>query len=202
MPKKNPAVDTYIAQARPFARPILRHLRKIVHAACPNVEEKIKWGSPHFDYKGSLAGMAAFKQHCAFGFWKAALILDPETAQRDDGMGHFGRITKLSDLPNDKALLAYARKAVELNDAGIKLPRKAKPKGPRVLAIPDDLTAALRKNPKARQTFEGFSHSHRKEYVEWITEAKREETRRKRLTTAIGWLAEGKTQNWKYEPKR
>jgi uncharacterized protein YdeI (YjbR/CyaY-like superfamily) len=201
MPKKNPAIDAYIAKAAPFARPILKHLRKMVHTGCPEVEEKIKWSSPHFDYKGSLAGMAAFKEHCAFGFWKGALLFDSETAQREDAMGHFGRITKLSDLPNEKTLVGYVRKAAELNEAGIKLPRKPKPQGPRTLEVPDDLTAALRKNAKARKTFENFSYSQRKEYVEWITEAKREETRRQRLTTTVEWLAQGKGRNWKYERK-
>lgn len=198
MPKKNPQVDAYIAQAAPFAQPILKHLRKVVHAGCPAVEETIKWGFPHFDYKGNLAGMAAFKAHCSFGFWKGALLFGPEIAERDDAMGHFGRIARLSDLPNEKTLTGYVRKAAELNDAGVKVPRAAKPKGPRVLEIPDDLTAALRKNTKARKTFEDFSYSHRKEYVEWITEAKREETRRQRLATTIEWLAKGKSRNWKY----
>src|SRR5262249_33079060 len=148
MPKKNPKVDAYIAQAAPFARPILRHLRKLVHTACPTVEEKIKWSSPHFEYKGSLAGMAAFKAHCAFGFWKASLIFGPEMANREDAMGHFGRITKLSDLPNDKVVLGYLRKAMELNAAGVSVPRTPRPAGPRVLEIPGDLNAALGKDAK------------------------------------------------------
>jgi uncharacterized protein YdeI (YjbR/CyaY-like superfamily) len=202
MAKKNPQVDAYIAQAAPFAQPLLKHLRKVVHAGCPEVEETIKWGFPHFDFKGNLAGMAAFKAHCSFGFWKGALIFGMEIAERADAMGHFGRITQLSDLPNEKILIGYVRKAAELNDAGVKVPRRAKPKGPRVLEIPDDLTAALRKNTKARQTFEDFSYSHRKEYVEWIIEAKRAETRRQRLATTIEWLAEGKPRMWKYQPKR
>jgi len=200
MPKKNPEVDAYIAAAAPFAQPILKHLRKVVHTGCPAVEEKIKWGFPHFEYKGNLAGMAGFKAHCSFGFWKGALVLDRVMAEREDGMGHFGRITSLADLPNEKALLNYVRKAVELNEAGIKVPRAAKPKGPRVLQMPEDLADALRKNAKARKTFENFNYSHRKEYAEWITEAKREETRRRRLTTAIEWLAQGKTRMWKYQP--
>ena len=198
MPKKNPAIDRYIALAAPFARPILKHLRKVVHAGCPEVEETIKWGFPHFDYKGNLAAMAAFKAHCSFGFWKGALIFGPEIAERDDAMGHFGRIVRLTDLPNEKILIGYIRRAAELNDAGIKVPRRAKPKATRVLEIPADLTAALRKNAKARRTFENFSYSHRKEYVEWITEAKREETRRQRLATTVEWLVEGKSRNWKY----
>ncbi len=202
MPKKNPEVDSYIAAAAPFAKPILKHLHKVVHTGCPAVEEKIKWRFPHFEYKGNLAGMAAFKSHCSFGFWKGALILDSEMAEREDGMGHFGRITRLADLPNEKTLLSYVRKAAQLNEAGIKVPRKPKPKKASGLEIPDDLTAALRKNARARKTFDDFSPSHRKEYVEWLTEAKREETRRQRLATVIAWLAEGKPRHWKYQPKR
>ncbi len=199
MAKKNPLVDAYIRETAPFARPILKHLRKVVHAGCPQVEETIKWGFPHFDYKGNLAGMAAFKSHCSFGFWKGSLIFHPQMAERDDGMGHFGRISQLSDLPDEKTLLGYVRKAAELNDAGVKVPRAPKPKGPQVLEIPDDLTSALKKNAKARKTFENFSYSHRKEYVEWITLEKRDETRRKRLATTMEWLAQGKGRNWKYE---
>ncbi len=199
MSKRNPEVDAYIAAAAPFARPILKHLRKIVHSGCAEVEEKIKWGMPHFEYKGNLAGMAGFNAHCSFGFWKGALIFDPAIANRDDAMGHFGRITRLADLPNEKVLIGYVRKAVELNEAGVNLPRKPKPKGPRVLEVPKDLAAALRKDAKARRTFENFSYSQRKEYVEWIAEAKREQTRQTRLTTAIEWLADGKPRTWKYE---
>jgi uncharacterized protein YdeI (YjbR/CyaY-like superfamily) len=201
MPKRTPEVDAYIAAAAPFARPILRHLRRIVHTGCPAVEETIKWGMPFFEYKGNLAHMAAFKEHCAFGFWKRALLFGPEQSADRDAMGQFGRITKLSDLPNERTLLGYVREAAELNQAGITRPRPAREKGPRSIDVPDDLAAGLRKNAKARKTFENFSYSHRKEYVDWITGAKREETRRNRLTTALEWLAEGKSQNWKYERK-
>lgn len=201
MPKKNPKVDAYIAEAAPFARPILKHLRKVVHAGCPGVEEVIKWGMPHFEYKGNLAGMAGFKKHCAFGFWKSALVLGPEKAKRQDAMGQFGCITILADLPEEKTLLGYVRKAAELNEKGISEPRQTKPKtkGPRVLEVPDDITAALGKNAKARKTFENFSYSHRKEYVEWITEAKRPETRQRRFATMLEMLAEGKSRHWKYQ---
>ncbi|MGH8173048.1 MAG: YdeI/OmpD-associated family protein, partial [Rhodanobacteraceae bacterium] len=138
---------------------------------------------------------AAFKQHCAFGFWKGKLVVDLS----DEAMGQFGCIAKVSDLPSKRALTAYVRKAMALNDAGVKSPtrtKSAKAKPP--TKVPDDLAALLKKNKKARATFEAFSPSHRREYVEWITEAKREETRAKRLATAIEWLAEGKSRNWKY----
>lgn len=199
MPKKDPRVDAYIAQAADFAKPILKHLRKVVHAGCPEVEETIKWGFPHFVYKGNIAGMAAFKAHCSFGFWKGALIFGTERGEESEAMGQFGRITKLSDLPNEKTLVDYVRKAVELNEAGVKVPRPARPKAPRTLVVPNDFASALTKNPKARKTFENFSYSNRKEYVDWVTEARREETRRQRLATSIQWLAEGKSRNWKYE---
>lgn len=202
MPKKNPEVDAYIAQAAPFAKPILKHLRKMVHTGCPAVEEKMKWSMPFFDYKGSLAHMAAFKEHCAFGFWKRALLFGTDEPEDREGMGQFGRITQLSDLPNDATLLAYVRKAAELNERGIALPRPARERGPRTLDLPDDLVAALRKNAKAGKTFENFNFTNRKEYVEWITEAKRDETRRQRLATTIEWLAAGKPRMWKYQAKR
>ncbi len=193
MGKKDPRVDAYIAKSADFAQPILRHLREIVHKGCPEVEETMKWSFPHFMYRGMLGGMAAFKSHCAFGFWKGKLIV-PE---RPEAMGQFGRIASILDLPGDSVLLGYVREAARLNETGEKVPRKP-PQPKKALATPPDLAAALKKNAKARATFEGFSPSHRREYVEWITEAKTEETRKKRLDTAVVWMAEGKPRNWKY----
>jgi uncharacterized protein YdeI (YjbR/CyaY-like superfamily) len=197
MPTIDPRIDAYIAKAAAFARPILKHLRKVVHAGCPEVEETIKWGMPHFEYKGPLCGMAAFKQHCSFGFWKGELVIEGR-AKGAEAMGQFGRLTALADLPSEKLLVGYIRKAADLNEAGIKRPSPAKAKVKKALEVPDYFQAALTKNRKAQQTFEGFSPSHRKEYVEWITEAKREETRAQRIKTAIEWLAQGKSRNWKY----
>lgn len=197
MASHDPRVDAYIARAAPFAQPILEHLRAVVHAACPGVEETLKWSSPHFMYKGMLCGMAAFKQHVAFGFWLGKLVTD--TGNEESAMGQFGRIASLADLPPKRTLAALVKKAAALNEAGAKLPtrtRDGKPKPP--VEVPDDLAAALARNRKARATFEAFSPSHRREYVEWITEAKREETRAKRLATTLEWLAEGKVRNWKY----
>jgi uncharacterized protein YdeI (YjbR/CyaY-like superfamily) len=194
MSGKDPRVDAYIKRAAPFARPILKRLRKIVHIGCPDVEETIKWNSPFFDHKGIVCFMAAFKQHCAFGFWKGSLIFG---AENKGAMGHFGRITSVDDLPNEKQLIGFVRKAAELNEAGVK---KSRPRSPakQKVSVPSDLKAALQKNAKARKTFEHFSYSHKKEYVDWIMDAKREETRKRRLQTAIQWLAQGKPQNWKY----
>ena len=187
---KDSRIDAYIAKSADFAQPILKHIRKLVHAACPDVEETMKWSFPHFDYKGMMCSMAAFKQHCSFGFWKGELILGKgPDGDRGEGMGQFGRITALSELPKDATLIGYIKNAVQLNEAGIKLPTSAKPKVKKELTVPDDLIAALKKNKKAQMAFENFSYSHKKEYVEWITEAKREETRKKRLETAIAWMA-------------
>jgi uncharacterized protein YdeI (YjbR/CyaY-like superfamily) len=201
MSKRNPEVDSYIGAAAPFARPILKHLRKIVHAGCPAVEETMKWGMPFFEYKGNLAHMAAFREHCAFGFWKRALLFGSERPAKREAMGQFGRITKLSDLPEEKRLLEQVRRAAKLNEAGIARPRPAREKGPRMVEVPADLAAALRKNVKARKTFDNFSYSNRKEYVDWINGAKREETRLRRLATAMEWMAAGKSQNWRYEAR-
>jgi hypothetical protein len=201
MSRKDPRIDAYIAQAAEFARPILTHLRKLVHQACPEVEETLKWSFPHFDHKGMMCSMAAFKGHCAFGFWKANLIFEVDKEKREAAMGHFGRITALSDLPTDKVLLDYLEKAVELNDAGVKRPQDEKPKEKKKLVIPPYFTASVKKNKKAWATFENFSPSHKKEYVEWITEAKTEETSARRMETAIEWMSEGKDRNWKYKRK-
>ena len=202
MATKDPRIDAYIARSADFAKPILQHLRKVVHAGCPDVVETIKWSMPHFDHKGVMCGMAAFKEHCAFGFWKADLILEPGETSERSGMGSFGGIRSLADLPNEKKLIGYVRKAAALNEAGVKAPGRTQPKKRKPLAMPEDLTAALKKNASARKTFEGFSPSHRREYIEWITQAKREETRKERLAKTMKWLAEGKARNWKYMPAK
>jgi uncharacterized protein YdeI (YjbR/CyaY-like superfamily) len=202
MATKDPRIDAYIAKSAAFAKPILKHLRKVVHAGCPGVVETMKWSMPHFDYKGVMCGMAAFKEHCAFGFWKADLILDRGENGEKSGMGSFGCIRSLADLPNEKTLIGYVTKAAALNEAGIKAPGRTQPKKRKALPTPDDLAAALKKNAKARKTFDDFSPSHRREYIEWITEAKRAETRKKRLAKTMKWLAEGKARNWKYMPAR
>jgi uncharacterized protein YdeI (YjbR/CyaY-like superfamily) len=193
MAKKDPRIDAYIKKAQPFARPILKHLRKLVHKACPDVEETIRWGSPFFDRKGVICLMASFKQHAVFGFWKGKLLFGKE---HKGAMGHFGRLMSIQDLPSDKETIGYIKKAVELNERGVQ--KKRTPRGAQKVTVPADLKAALAKNGKARKTFENFSYSHKKEYVDWITDAKREETRQKRLKTTIQWLSQGKPQNWRY----
>ena len=202
MATKDPNIDAYIAKSATFAKPILKHLRKVVHAGCPQVEETMKWSMPHFDYKGMLCGMAAFKEHCSFGFWKESLILGQDRAAEKAGMGSFGCIRSMADLPNEKTLIGYVKKAAALNEAGIRAPGRSKPAKREPIEIPDYFAAALKKNARARKTFEALSPSHRREYLEWVTEAKREETRKKRLTMSIKWLAEGKARNWKYMPAR
>ena len=202
MATKDPRIDAYIAKSADFAKPILKHLRKVVHTGCPGVQETIKWSMPHFDYKGVMCGMAAFKEHCAFGFWKADLILDRDKQKEKSGMGSFGCIKSLKDLPSEKTLIGYVKKAAALNEAGIKVPGRTQPKKRAPIPVPAYFAAALKKNAKAGKTFENLSPSHRREYLEWLTEAKREETRIARLTTSLKWLAEGKSRNWKYQPAK
>ena len=193
----DPRVDAYIAKSADFAQPILEHLRAVVHAACPEAEETIKWGFPHFMYKGMMCSMASFKAHCALNFWKAELLMADEANR--EAMGQFGRIASIKDLPSKKALTGYIKRAMKLNDDGVVAPARAKPAEPRALSIPDELSAALKKSPAARQHFEAFSPSKQRDYAEWITEAKTETTRARRLEQAIEWIAEGKARNWKYE---
>ena len=202
MGNKDPRVDAYIARSADFAKPILKHLRKIVQAGCPEVEETIKWQFPHFDYKGVMCGMAAFKEHCAFGFWKEALIFDRDRAAEKTAMGSFGCIGSLADLPGEKTMIQYVKKAAALNEAGIKAPGRTQPKKRKPLEVPDYFSAALKKNARARRTFEIFPPSKRREYLEWVTEAKRKETRNERLARSIEWLAEGKPRHWKYIPAK
>jgi uncharacterized protein YdeI (YjbR/CyaY-like superfamily) len=200
MASKDPRVDSYIAKSADFAKPILTHIRELVHQGCPEAEETMKWSMPFFMYKGMFCHMASFKSHCSLGFWKSKLILGNNGGSNEekDGMGQFGRISSLKDLPSNKKMLAYIKEAKRLNDEGVQKPSKPKPKGPRELVIPAELAAALKKNKKASATFEGFSYSHKKEYVDWISEAKREETKSQRLATTIDWLTEGKARHWKY----
>ena len=200
MPIKNPSVDAYISKAAPFAQPILTHLRGLVHKACPEVAENIKWGMPSFEYKGLLCGFASFKQHCSFGFWKAALMKDKiliENARSEAAMGHLGKITSLKDLPSDKKIITWIKEAMQLNEEGKKIV-KAKPISHKELSVPGYITTALKKHRKALTIFEAFSTSAKKEYVEWITEAKTEETKNKRMAQAVEWIAAGKPRNWKY----
>ena len=195
MGKRDPRVDAYIAKAADFAKPILTELRAIVHAACPDCEEAMKWSSPSFMYKGMLCGMSAFKEHAMFGFWKGPLVVEAQTG--DNQYRVFDRLTKLSDLPSKKVLTGYIKKAMALNDAGVAI-KKAPKAPPKPIVVPTDLAAALAKNKKAKAAFDGFPPSHQREYLEWITEARRVETRTRRLQTAIAQMAEGKPHNWKY----
>jgi uncharacterized protein YdeI (YjbR/CyaY-like superfamily) len=198
MGKQDPRIDAYIAKAPDFAKPILTHVRALVHTAVPKVEETMKWRTPTFDYQGLMCGIAAFKQHCAFGFWKHRLVLGDERA--DQSAGSFGKITSLKDLPSDRVLIAHIKKAAKLNEDGVAVPRERKmPKAP--LKVPTYFTTALKKNAAARKTFAAFSPSQQREYVEWVTAAKTDATREKRLATSVEWLADGKVRNWKYVPK-
>jgi uncharacterized protein YdeI (YjbR/CyaY-like superfamily) len=197
MAKKNPRVDAYIAESADFAKPILKHFRKLVHEAAPQIEEELKWSMPAFVYKGIVCGMAAFKNHAAIHFWKGDLMFDGDASRREQAMGDFGRLTSVEQLPANQVMIRYIKKAVELNEKGVKKPAREKNSASKLM-VPEDLQRALKKNKKARDAFDKFSYSHRKEYIEWITGAKREETRAKRVATAIEWMSEGKPQNWKY----
>ena len=194
---RDPRVDAYIAKSAEFAKPILTYLRNTVHEAVPEVEEGVKWSHPAFDYKGVFCGMAAFKEHCTFGFWKHSLVFNEPVGTEREAMGSMGRITSVKDLPPRKEFIALLKRAAKLNDDGVKVEREAKPKKPEA-KVPDYLASALKKNKAARVTFEGFSPSNRREYIEWLTDAKSDETREKRLAQAIEWMSEGKVRNWKY----
>ena len=198
----DPKVDAYIAKAAPFAQPVLEHLRELVHTACPDVEEAIKWSMPFFVYKGQILGnMAAFKAHCSFGLWggdvKATMRKDGVLS--DEGMGRLGKITSVKELPKKKDLVGYVHEVVAFIEDGGKTmqrkPREAKPEA----EVPAELAAALKKNKGAAKVFAEFSPGCRREYVDWIVEAKRAETKEKRVAQAVEWIAEGKQRNWKYQ---
>jgi hypothetical protein len=195
MAKKDPRVDAYIENAAPFARPILRRLRALVHRGCPEVVEGLKWGMPHFDYRGIFCGMAAFKAHCTFGFWNRAM----NAGDKKGAMGQFGRITALEDLPPDATIVGYVKEAKRLADEGIRVApvRKARPP----LPVPTALTAALKKKTGALVRFRAMSPSQQRDYSEWVGEAKTDATRDRRVATAVEWIAEGKARNWRYQRK-
>ena len=201
MGTRDPRVDAYIAKSADFARPILERIREIVHGACPDVEETIKWGAPTFVYHGMLCGMAAFKNHAGLGFWKSALVVDAKGRRADESWGDGGRIRKLSDLPPRKVLAGFVKKAMALNETGTKLPRSLG-RARKPLAMPADFKAALAKDRRALAAFEGMSASHRREYVQWVLDAKQDATRARRIATATGWIARGRSRNWKYERPR
>ena len=197
MASTDPRVDAYIKKSAAFAQPILHHIRKVVHAAAPGVQETMKWSTPHFDYKGIFCGMSAFKEHVGFGFWKAALLEDVLPGAGLSAAGQFGRIRSIEDLPDEKRLTKIIKAAAKLNDDGVKTPPMRK--GPRpTLKAPPDLLRALAKNKNATATFDAFPPGQRREYIAWILEAKQQATRQRRIETAVEWIAEGKVRNWKY----
>jgi len=200
----DPRVDAYIEEAAPFAQPILTYLRELMHKACPRACESFKWGMPFFLEHGViLCHMAAFKQHCAFGFWGAEMkkVLARDGLTSSDAMGSLGRITALQDLPSDKLLLTYMQQAAALVESGERRKSIDRPKktAKKAVRVPAELAAALKKNKLAAEAFAALSPSCRREYSEWISEAKRPETKEKRLTQSVKWIAQGKTRNWKYE---
>lgn len=194
-------VDQYIINSAEFAIPILDHLRNLVHKADARIEEKIKWGMPFFDYKGTVCHMASFKNHCAFGFWKGSLMKDEYEIfkERSQAMGLLGKITSFEDLPSDEILIAYIRQAIQLNEDNVKLPPKPKSAEKKKLIIPEYFMEALSEAPEALAVFQNFSPSNKKDYILWLEEAKTEATKIKRLETTLEWLAEGKTRMWKYK---
>lgn len=195
-------VDAYIDRAAPFAQPILKHLRQLVHSVSPLITEAMKWGFPFFDYNGSVCQMAAFKEHVGFGFWKQNQLNDPgKLIKPEDGTaGSFGKIISLNDLPAEEILIDFIRQAMELNKPENKKPTVKKETAPKApIEIPADFAGLLAANPKALEMYNKFSPSHKSEYLEWIVEAKSDATRQKRMETAVEWISEGKSRHWKYQ---
>jgi len=194
MGSQDPRVDTYIERAAGFAQPLLHLLRARFHAASPDLDEAIKWGRPAFLYRGKLlGGMAAFKHHVALNFWHGAQVVG---AARDEAMGQFGRLTGLDELPDATTFNAMVQRAIALIDAGVTRPSGGRRREP--LPMPAEFAAALERPAVASAQFDAFSPRQRREYIEWISDAKREETRTRRIAQAVGQLAAGKPHNWKY----
>lgn len=203
MGKRDPRVDTYIAKSADFAQPILTNFRDVVHTACPDVVETMKWGAPTFERKKILCGMAAFKAHCRIGFWNLSQTARAGTGLEAGGItAWFPRVTSIKDLPSKTTLMRLVKEAAALDEQGVRPPRPTRSARTAPLPAPDDLMKALRTNRKALAVFDAWAPGHRKEYIQWITEAKREETRASRVATAVEWIADGKPRNWKYMPAR
>jgi uncharacterized protein YdeI (YjbR/CyaY-like superfamily) len=198
MGKRDPRVDAYIAKSADFAKPILTQLRQVIHETCPTVEETIKWSSPFYMYEGILCSTAAFKKHCAIIMWKGRLL------PKDDAKyvtGPLRKIASVDDLPSKKKLAGYIKALMKLNEEGTKTPARSGPKFTKPLVIPSELKRALSRNAKANATFKAFAPSHKREYADWISGAKGEDTRERRVKAAIEMIAEGKSRNWKYEKR-
>ncbi len=196
---RSPQVDNFIDNAQEFAQPILIYIRELIHEACPQIVESIKWGMPSFDYKGPLIVMGAFKKHMAINFWKAQLMADTENLfiKSGDSMGGFGKLTSIKQLAPREILLAYIYEAIDLNEKGVKI-QKNKKELVSEIPIPDDFLLELNKVPIAMSNFQQMSPSQRKEYINWIVEAKREATRNSRIEKALSQLLEKKSRDWKY----
>jgi uncharacterized protein YdeI (YjbR/CyaY-like superfamily) len=202
MEKFDPRIDAYIAKSADFAKPILTHIRQVVHQASPLITETVKWGMPFFDYKGPVCMMAAFKQHLGFGFWKASRLNDPDHllkgSDEEAAAGSFGRIVTLGDLPSDKALMDFVQQMIKINESGVKEAKK--PSAPKAeLAMPAGFEKLLRGNLVAMDNFEKFSSSKKREYLEWFAGTKSDATREKRIEQALEWISEGKSRHWKYK---
>jgi uncharacterized protein YdeI (YjbR/CyaY-like superfamily) len=200
-------IDAYIANAPEFAQPILAHLRSLVHRASPEIEEAIKWRQPFFLHRGSmLCFMASFKQHCSFGFWSSemAAVMKQDGREGEDGAkgsrGAFGRITSIEDLPSNKEMVGYVKQAIALAGAASDNPKLSEIRAPKPeIAVPPELVSAMQEKPGATEAFATLSPSCRREYILWISEAKRAETKERRIQAAVQWITEGKSLNWKYE---
>ena len=201
MSQFNPKFDEYYAKSADFAKPIMEYLRQIIHETCPDVEEVIKWGIPHFDYHGDMMCIfAAYKNHCSFSIWKAALMTNPklkENIKPEQTMGNMDKIKSLSDLPDKETLIAYVKEAMALNENGIKIV-KPKSEKPKVIQVPDYFSEILEGAPLVKAIFESKSPSFRKDYLVWIIDAKTEASRQARIEQALEWIAEGKGRFWKY----
>lgn len=198
----NPEVDDYLAKAPAFARPIADHLRSLLHATCPELVEDIKWSLPHFSYRGEMMCVfAAASKHCSFTFLKQEIMKDPRLRANPAmpaAKRFLGKITSIADLPADAELIAFIKEAMALNEQGMKPPRRES-KTPKEIAMPEEFARALAANPAAREIFEAKSPSFRKEYLVWISDAKTEVTRQKRIDESLDWIAEGKGRFWKYQ---
>jgi hypothetical protein len=194
-------INQYMAELPEWQRRMLVRLRQLIHEAAPEVEEAWRWDKPHFDNAGIMVGLCAFKEHVAVWFHKGALLKDTkklfEATARTEEKGMRAYKLHEGDKINEAAFLDLVKQAVAVNDKGTKL-REAKPTK-KALVVPEDLEQVLRKDPTAWANWEAFPVGHRRAYVEWVTDARQEETRKRRIAQSLEKIREGEQQEERHQ---
>lgn len=189
-------ITAYIEKATPEFKEVMIALRSVLNNPNFDIKEDWKWGAPNFNNEGMICWLAHFRNHVGMNFFKGTLIKDKYNLFTHYREEKGNRQLKFSDINQiiPEQIEYYIEEAIKLNQENIKVVKKEID-----TSLPLDLETELNNNPKAKMFFESLAPSYKRDYIEWIEEAKREATRTKRLATTMEWLSEGKKKNWKYE---